>query len=126
MGRIARTFACALATLFLASQAGAQPAPKNPLAPPPAAIIYLAEQIVTGPLAPETLERVKPLNTLQQVEDLLKAGGIPFGWRRVELNTDTLPPALAQQIAALPPREVFVIPQSGGKAWVFNVVIARR
>src|SRR5262245_60968658 len=77
------------------------------------ATIYLVEQlIVPGKLPPTLAEKLKPLKTLQQVEDLLKTNNLPFGWQRGQLNTALLDPRLVQEIDRLPPGEVFVIPQA--------------
>jgi hypothetical protein len=114
--------ALALATGSVAAQTPGQ----NPLAARPAPIVYVLDQLATGPLTPELIERMKPLTTLQQIEDLLKGRGIAFSWRRTEVSTEQIPPAVAQQIAALPPKEVFIASQGQGKGFVMSVVISRR
>ena len=104
--------------LAAASPAAAQ------TAPPTTPIIYVLEQLQTGPIAPEVMERMKATHTLQEVEDLLKINRITFAWRMTEVSTDQMKGNLAQQIAALPPKEVFVINQ--GDAWLMSSVVARR
>jgi hypothetical protein len=127
MRRVARNLTGAvIAWALAAGHPAAQPVAANATAPRPATVVYVVEQLITGPLTQGTLDRIKPLDTLQQIEDLLKASSIPFGWRRTELSTEAIPPGLAQQIAAMRPREVFAMPQAGGKGWVMNAVIGKR
>jgi hypothetical protein len=117
----------ALSALALATgPAGAQSAGQNPLAARPAPIVYVLDQLATAPLAPELIERLKPLTTLQQIEDLLKGEGIAFSWRRTEVSSEQMPPAVAQKIAALPPKEVFIASLGQGKGVVMSVVVSRR
>jgi hypothetical protein len=112
------TFAAIAMTLAVSSPAAAQ------TAPPPTPIVYVLEQIQSGPIAPEVMERMKATHTLQEVENLLKVNRIAFAWRMTEVSTDQMKGTLAQQIAALPPKEVFVIRQ--GDTWLMSSVIARR
>ena len=111
-------FAAIALALAAASPAAAQTAPR------PAPIIYVLEQLQTGPIAPEVMERMKATHTLLEVENLLKVNRIAFAWRMAEVSTDQMKGNLAQQIAALPPKEVFVINQ--GDAWLMSSVVARR
>ena len=78
----------------------------------------------SGPIAPEVMERMKSTHTLLEVENLLKVNRIAFAWRMTEVSTDQMKGNLAQQIAALPPKEVFVIRQ--GDSWLMSSVVARR
>ena len=127
MRRLVWRVAGALAAAVLATgPAAAQRPGPNPLAARPAPLVYVMEQLLTGPITPAVLERMKPLDTLQQVEDLLKAETISFVWRRTEIGAEAIPPALAQQIAVLQPKAVFVLPQPQGKGWVMSVVIEQR
>jgi hypothetical protein len=105
-------------TLAVSGPAAAQSAP----APTP--IVYVLEQLQTGPIAPEVMERMKATHTLLEVETLLKVNRIAFAWRMTEVSTDQMKGNLAQQIAALPPKEVFVIRQ--GDSWLMSSVVARR
>src|SRR2546423_1510747 len=76
------------------------------LAPAPASVIYTIEQLRTGPLGPEIHQKLVPLHTMAEVETLLKANRIPFAWTIGDVGADKMPPGMASQIAALPPREV--------------------
>jgi len=91
-------------------------------------VIYALEQLVTGPIPREVLERLGPLHTLREVEDLLKTNNIAFRWDRVQMHSSAVPLKIIQQIVALPPGEVFVVPQGSppGQIMVFNVVLATR
>lgn len=107
--------------LLLAMAAGAGTAA---IAQTPAPVVYTIEQLRTGPLASELQQQMIPLHTLSAVEDLLKKNRITFGWTIADLRVDTLPPEAAQQLAALPPKEVFVMPGANGV--LIGVIIAQR
>jgi hypothetical protein len=113
-------FAAAALALAAASPASAQPDAAPPLTP----IVYVLEQLQSGPISPEVMERMKAMHNLLEVENLLKVNRIAFAWRITEVSTDQMNGNLAQQIAALPPKEVFVIRQ--GDTWLMSSVVARR
>jgi len=111
-------------------------APPNPAGPAgPAAdgaadphVIYALEQLVTGAIPSEVIGKLAPLHTLREVEELLKANNIAFKWDRVQMHSSAVPPKIIKQMAALPPGEVFVVPQGSppGQTMVFNVILATR
>ena len=127
MRRAVAVLAGALAVIGLAtSDARAQPPPVIPL-PAPAAgpsVTYIAEELITGPLSTEVLGKMAPLHSIAAVEAFLKAGRIPFSWRVGEIATAKIPPALAQQLATLPPGEPFILPQ--GQAVLIGVILSAR
>ncbi|MBS0332390.1 MAG: hypothetical protein JSS35_06450 [Proteobacteria bacterium] len=147
MGRLPKLTFAALLTAAMAASAAAQPTPNTPPAQPggqlfppgpsapagqpgvmplpPPAVIYTMEQIAIQQMTPELQQALQPLNTLQQVEDALKVRGVPFMWRRAEVNSAGLPPDFARQLAALPPHEVFVAPQGRGGA-VMGTIVQQR
>ncbi|MGZ5948192.1 MAG: hypothetical protein ACXWKV_16600 [Caulobacteraceae bacterium] len=108
-----------------ARQPQAVPAP--PAAEPPR-VVYSVEQLVTGALPPTVQTQLGPLHTLREVEDLLKAYDIAFKWNKIELRSAELQPDMVKQIDALPPGEVFVVPQGQplGQIMVFNVILRTR
>jgi hypothetical protein len=93
-------------------------------APAKAPVTYTIEQLRTAPLPPAIQQQMVPLHTLTEIESLLKANRIAFAWAVSDLSADALAPETASQIAALPPREVFVIPATNGV--VIGVIIGRR
>jgi hypothetical protein len=107
-----------------------QSAPKAPPAAAPAAaaaprtITYTMEQLRTGPLSPEIQQRMTPMNTIQEVEALLKANRIEFAWRMVEVANTALPPDLARQIAAMKPTDVYFIPSPNGA--LIGAIVSQR
>lgn len=112
----------------LAAPAKRPPAPATaPAAPPPPAkpVVYIAEALRTGPVQTDLVERLKPLHTLLEIELLLKATDTPFAWRKIDLDTATLPPAMAQSLASLPPNEPFILPQKDG-GLTMAVIIGKR
>jgi hypothetical protein len=116
----------ALACAGLAAGSAAAQAPAAPLPStlwPAIPVTYTMEQIRTGPMAADVQQKIAPLNTMTEVEALLKANRIEFVWRIAELKSDTMPPDLARQIAALKPNEVFLVPTP--QAVVIGTVIAR-
>ncbi len=102
------------------------PAPPAPIANPH--LIYSLEQLMTGSIPQELLVKLEPIHTLQEVEDLLKAGNIEFKWGKTEMRSSDLSPEIIRQITALPPGEVFVVPQGSppGQILVFNVILSTR
>jgi hypothetical protein len=114
----------AVTAIYLALAASSPALAQAETGPPPAPIVYVLEQLQSGPIAPEVMERMKATHTLQEVENLLKVNRISFAWRMTEVSTDQMKGNLAQQIAALPPKEVFVIRQ--GDTWLMSSVVARR
>jgi hypothetical protein len=107
--------------LLLVMAAGAGTAAK---AQAPAPVVYTIEELRTGPIASELQQKMIPLHTLGEIEGLLKANRIAFAWGIAELSADKLTPESARQMAALPPREVFVNPGANGV--IIGVIIARR
>ena len=101
-----------------------RPAAGSAARAPGPAMIYSIEQIVSTTLNPELMEKIKPMHSLREVEDLLKANSIQFGWRRQEVDSSTLNPALVAEIEALPPGEVSVVPQ--GQNLAYNVILTKR
>ena len=124
MRRAASNWIGAATAIALALAASGPAAAQPEAAPPPTPIVYVLEQLQSGPIAPEVMERMKATHTLQEVENLLKVNRIAFAWRMTEVSTDQMKGTLAQQIAALPPKEVFVIRQ--GDSWLMSSVVARR
>ena len=141
MGRLAiltsaAALAAVLASAALSSGAVAQPNPNTPPAQPggslfppgpsapagqpgvmplpPPPVIYTMEQIAVPQFTAELRDALAPVHSLQAAEEVLKVRGIPFGWRRVEVNSGALDPNLARQLAALPPHEVIIVPQAQG------------
>ena len=82
------------------------------------------EQLRTGPLSPEIQQRMTPMNTIQEVEALLKANRIEFAWRMVEVANTALPPDLARQIAAMKPTDVYLIPSANGA--LIGAIVSQR
>ncbi len=82
--------------------------------------IMVVEQLIAAPskVAPQ---RFQPLNSLEEVRGLLDSERVPYQTNISMLDTLSTDPRLLQQLAKLPPGEVFVIPQRG--TLVFNRII---
>lgn len=120
-----RTPALALiAAAMLATGPAAQGQPNPPPAAAQPPVIYIMEQLRTGALPPELVQKLGPLNTLAEVETLLKANRIGFAWGVVEVASETMPPEWMKQLNALKPAEVFVIPAPNGT--LIGVIVGRR
>jgi hypothetical protein len=108
----------------------ASPGPGDPAADLTADphVIYALEQLVTGAIPSEVIAKLAPLRSLREVEDLLKTNNIAFKWDRVQMHSSAVPPKIIKQMTALPPGEVFVVPQGSppGQIMVFNVILATR
>ncbi len=104
----------------------ATPPPATPSADPH--VIYALEQLVTGQIPQELQAQLGPIHTLREVEDLLKAHNIAFKWGKAEVRSSDVPPEIVRQISALPPGEVFIIPQRSppGQMMIFNVILSTR
>jgi EpsD family peptidyl-prolyl cis-trans isomerase len=71
-------------------------------------------QLVFDPPADMTLlNQLKNDHSLEAVSATLQRLRIPFQRSQAKLDTGTIPPAVAKQIAALPPGEPFVVPSNG-------------
>jgi hypothetical protein len=100
-----------------------QPAPAPPSAPK--RVIYRMETLQTKPLPAALNEKLRPLTSLQQVEELLKANDLAFAWQKVEVDSATLDPKMVVILEGLPPREVFVMPNKTG-GLLIGVILDRR
>jgi len=121
MGARLRLAAAAATAWLLAGEALAQGSPPTPGGPP---MLYLMEEIATGPLPQALIDQMQPLHRLDDVEALLKRNRVGFAWRETEVNSAQMSPQLARQMAALPPHEVFVAPQ--GQGWIMGAIVSQR
>lgn len=117
-----RAGAVALVALATASGARAQTAPAA--GPPPPPTVFLIEQVRTNTLPDEVKAQIEPLHSLPEIEGVLKSHRMAFTWAVGEVRSATLPPALAKDLAGLPPREPFVAQM--GQSTVIGVVIEKR
>lgn len=77
--------------------------------------IFVVDQIRTPrPADPRLLERLRPLNTMEEVASLLRAENMPFQRGGDTIDAVGTDPNVVRQMVALPPAEVFVIPLPGG------------
>ena len=75
---------------------------------------YALDQIVfTAPKDPTLAQKMSGAHTLAQVEEVLKSSGIQYQSGHNTMDSASLPPAVAKQVAALPPGEPFLVPQNG-------------
>jgi EpsD family peptidyl-prolyl cis-trans isomerase len=73
--------------------------------------IFVAEQLrMVRPANNQVLEAMRPLNTMEQVEQFLTANRIPYQKGEFRFDAVQIGPQLTAQINKLPPNEVFVIP----------------
>jgi hypothetical protein len=121
--RAALLLGAALAVALAAAGAKAAAQPPAAGTVPLHAVIYETDTLRTGPLAPELIQKMGPIHTLQGVEDLLKQNRIAFAWAHGEVNSGAMPADLAKQMDALPPGEVFVVKQ--GEGWLMGVVTGK-
>lgn len=85
--------------------------------------ILIVDQVVAAP-AKISPEKIKALNTLEEVKALFAAEGVQFQQSVATLDTLSVDPRLLTEINKLPPGEVFVLPQGG--ALLFNRVADTR
>jgi hypothetical protein len=87
-------------------------------------LVYTMEMIQTGPVLADLIEKLKPLNTMQQVEELLKANRVAFAWQIADTPSARIPAALAAQFETRP-HEVFLLPQPRGGMVITTVLNSR-
>ena len=75
---------------------------------------YQLDQIAF-PVTPDPIleQKMKAAKTMDAVETALKEAGIQYQKGQGALDSGSLPPAIATQIAALPAGEPFLVPQAG-------------
>jgi peptidyl-prolyl cis-trans isomerase C len=84
--------------------------------------IFSVNQLrIAQPLDPKVLEAIKPLNTLADIEALLKTDHIAYSKGSGQIDAAAAPPGLVEAIVKLPPGEVFLFP-SGASILVNQVV----
>lgn len=86
--------------------------------------VYDFELLQTGPLPEALRKQMLPLQTLSEIEDLLKQNRIRFQWGHLVLTTDKMNPEFIRKIADLSPREVFIVQQGDG--WAISVIESTR
>jgi peptidyl-prolyl cis-trans isomerase C len=73
--------------------------------------IFIVDQYIARDVTPEVQQAMLPLNTMEQVAGLLQQRGVKFQRAVGVIDGLTADPALVKQIAALPPGEIFVVPE---------------
>ena len=75
---------------------------------------YGLDQIVFAePSDPKLLKELEPAHSLDAVAAVLSAHAIQFARGKGELDTGSVPPAVASRIASLAPGEPFLVPDNG-------------
>lgn len=106
----------------LAPPAFAQPRTAPSTTPTAERPVLLVDQIRSPPIPRELGPLLQPLNTLEQVEALLRSRGIAFKRERALIDTRTVNRELVKILAALPPGELFIVPERG--EMTYNRVLA--
>lgn len=76
--------------------------------------VFVVDQIIVGQGDRELLQALQPVKTLAQAQAVLQQRNIKFNNTVGVIDSLTIPPQAAAQIAALPPEEVFIIPSPAG------------
>lgn len=76
--------------------------------------LFVVDQVVAPGVPQAVLREMQPLKTLDQVEQLLTQRGVPHQRAVGAIDGATSDPEMVKKIAALPPGEVFVVPNQGG------------
>lgn len=85
--------------------------------------IYFVDQVVAAPNK-ITPDRLRPLKTLDEVKAVLDSENVPYQIGAATLDTLSTNPQMVKAINALPPGEIFVVPQ--GNALLFNQITGSR
>lgn len=75
--------------------------------------IFVVDQIVVPQANQEVLKALQPVKTMAEAEAVLTRFNIKGNNTVGVIDSLTIPPQAAQQIGALPPDEVFIIPANG-------------
>jgi EpsD family peptidyl-prolyl cis-trans isomerase len=85
--------------------------------------VLIIDQLIAGPnKIPQ--ERLKPINTFDELRTILDAEKVPYQLNVATVDTLSANEAILAQVNKLPPGEIFVIPQGGGL--LFNKVVDAR
>lgn len=76
--------------------------------------LLVVDQVVAPAVPPAVLRQMQPLKTLEQVEQLLDQNKVPHQRAVGAIDGATTDPEMIRKIAALPPGEVFIVPNGGG------------
>ena len=87
--------------------------------------IFTIDQIAFAPADAATVKRLVPLKTLAEIEQQLSTDGVKYQRQPAALDSLSVPPELLKQILALPPGEVFVVPNRSG-VLTANLITASR
>lgn len=85
--------------------------------------VYFVDQLIAAPnkIPPE---QFRPLKSLGEVKALLDSQNVPYQEGATVMDSLTANPQLMSAVSALPPGEVFVVPQ--GNALLFNQITGSR
>lgn len=75
--------------------------------------IFVVDQIVVPQVNQQIIKALEPVKTLAEAQAVLKQFNIDGNETVGVIDSLTIPPQAAAQIAALPPEEVFIIPANG-------------
>lgn len=75
--------------------------------------VYTLDQLIVPQVTPALIEAIKPLDTLEQVEGLLRQRNVQFNKTVGTVDPLQLGPDVAKQMAALPAGAVFMTPEGG-------------
>lgn len=75
--------------------------------------VYVVDQIVVPQANQEILKALQPVKTMAEAEAVLAKFNVKGNKTVGVIDSLTIPPQAAQQIGALPPNEVFIIPANG-------------
>lgn len=75
--------------------------------------IFVVDQIVVPQVNPQIIKALEPVKTLAEAQAVLQKFNIKGNETVGVIDSLTIPPQAAAQIASLPPEEVFIIPANG-------------
>ncbi|WP_375290999.1 peptidyl-prolyl cis-trans isomerase [Qipengyuania sp.] len=75
---------------------------------------YVVDQIIVPQTSQRVLEALEPVKTMAEAQAVLNRMNVPGNKTVGVIDSLTIPPQAAQQIGALPPNEVFIIPSAQG------------
>ena len=75
--------------------------------------VFVVDQIVVPQVNQEIVKALEPVKTLAEAEAVLQRFNVPSNQTVGVIDSLTIPPQAASQIANLPPEEVFIIPSNG-------------
>ena len=86
--------------------------------------VSVVEQVVVPQVNRQLLQQMEPINTLDGIRALLDRSNVPYQTTMGSVDSLTVAPAVARQLAGLGVGEVYILPQGNGAR--INAVVSKK